>query len=201
MARNFTPVNQIRLTNVAIVRQKKGGNRFEIACYRNKVGVGCERGGREVGTATYATLCSRASPRLGPCPPPRPRGCDATTHVTALYLSVSCIAAELWVRACVRLMLATDTQGETGDFWTRHGTSSCGHACTCVMTWLRITSCCIRSLVVVGSPISPSSLLDVCSPFVLSLLRLFCASFVRLSRFVGSPICPASISVSSFLRL
>lgn len=37
MARNFTPVNQIRLTNVAIVRQKKGGNRFEIACYRNKV--------------------------------------------------------------------------------------------------------------------------------------------------------------------
>jgi len=33
----FTPVNQIRLTNVAIVRLKKGGKRFEIACYPNKV--------------------------------------------------------------------------------------------------------------------------------------------------------------------
>lgn len=36
-SRNFTPVNQIRLTNVAIVRHKKGGKRFELACYRNKV--------------------------------------------------------------------------------------------------------------------------------------------------------------------
>ena len=45
MARNFTPVNQIRLTNVAIVRQKKGGNRFEIACYRNKVRSMCCLGG------------------------------------------------------------------------------------------------------------------------------------------------------------
>jgi ribosome maturation protein Sdo1 len=33
----FTPTNQIRLTNIAIVRLKKGGKRFEIACYRNKV--------------------------------------------------------------------------------------------------------------------------------------------------------------------
>ncbi|XP_003385195.1 PREDICTED: ribosome maturation protein SBDS-like [Amphimedon queenslandica] len=33
----FTPTNQIRLTNVAIVRIKKGGKRFEIACYKNKV--------------------------------------------------------------------------------------------------------------------------------------------------------------------
>ena len=32
-----TPVNQIRLTNVAIVRLKKGGKRFELACYKNKV--------------------------------------------------------------------------------------------------------------------------------------------------------------------
>ncbi|CDW78721.1 ribosome maturation protein sbds-like [Stylonychia lemnae] len=31
-----TPVNQIRLTNVAIIRLKKGGKRFEIACYKNK---------------------------------------------------------------------------------------------------------------------------------------------------------------------
>lgn len=33
----FTPTNQIRLTNVAVVRIKKGGKRFEIACYKNKV--------------------------------------------------------------------------------------------------------------------------------------------------------------------
>ena len=32
-----TPTNQIRLTNVAIVRMKKCGQRFEIACYKNKV--------------------------------------------------------------------------------------------------------------------------------------------------------------------
>ncbi|CAL8374790.1 ribosome maturation protein SBDS [Gadus morhua] len=33
----FTPTNQIRLTNVAVVRMKRGGQRFEIACYKNKV--------------------------------------------------------------------------------------------------------------------------------------------------------------------
>ncbi|KAL0226691.1 hypothetical protein P9112_014015 [Eukaryota sp. TZLM1-RC] len=33
----FTPSNQIKLTNVAVVRLKKSGKRFEIACYRNKV--------------------------------------------------------------------------------------------------------------------------------------------------------------------
>lgn len=32
----FTPVNQVRLTNVAYVRLQKSGKRFEIACYRNK---------------------------------------------------------------------------------------------------------------------------------------------------------------------
>ncbi|XP_078039678.1 SBDS ribosome maturation factor [Augochlora pura] len=37
MAKIFTPTNQIRLTNVAVVRMKKAGKRFEIACYRNKV--------------------------------------------------------------------------------------------------------------------------------------------------------------------
>lgn len=37
MATIFTPTNQIRLTNVAIVRQKKAGKRFELACYKNKV--------------------------------------------------------------------------------------------------------------------------------------------------------------------
>ncbi|XP_015783390.1 ribosome maturation protein SBDS [Tetranychus urticae] len=37
MSNIFTPTNQIRLTNVAIVRMKKCGIRFEIACYKNKV--------------------------------------------------------------------------------------------------------------------------------------------------------------------
>ncbi|KAL3791141.1 hypothetical protein HJC23_000561 [Cyclotella cryptica] len=31
------PVNQVRLTNVAVVRLSRGGNRFEVACYRNKI--------------------------------------------------------------------------------------------------------------------------------------------------------------------
>jgi hypothetical protein len=33
----FTPVNQIRFTNVAVVRLKRHGVRFEVACYPNKV--------------------------------------------------------------------------------------------------------------------------------------------------------------------
>jgi len=33
----FQPSNQIRLTNVSLVRMKKGKKRFEIACYKNKV--------------------------------------------------------------------------------------------------------------------------------------------------------------------
>uniref|UniRef100_U5EWR6 Ribosome maturation protein SBDS n=1 Tax=Corethrella appendiculata TaxID=1370023 RepID=U5EWR6_9DIPT len=37
MPKIFTPTNQIRLTNVAVVRMKKAGKRFEIACYKNKV--------------------------------------------------------------------------------------------------------------------------------------------------------------------
>jgi hypothetical protein len=35
----FQPSNQIKLTNVSIVRLKKAGKRFEIACYKNKVGL------------------------------------------------------------------------------------------------------------------------------------------------------------------
>ncbi|CAM9893514.1 unnamed protein product [Heterosigma akashiwo] len=31
------PVNQVRLTNVAVVRLQRAGKRFEIACYKNKV--------------------------------------------------------------------------------------------------------------------------------------------------------------------
>lgn len=37
MSKIFTPTNQIKLTNVAVVRIKKCGKRFEIACYKNKV--------------------------------------------------------------------------------------------------------------------------------------------------------------------
>jgi ribosome maturation protein SDO1 len=37
MSKIFTPTNQIRLTNIAVVRTKKVGKRYEIACYRNKV--------------------------------------------------------------------------------------------------------------------------------------------------------------------
>jgi ribosome maturation protein SDO1 len=33
----FQPSGQIKLTNVSIVRLKRGGKRFEIACYKNKV--------------------------------------------------------------------------------------------------------------------------------------------------------------------
>ena len=31
------PAGQKRLTNIAVVRVKKHGKRFEIACYKNKV--------------------------------------------------------------------------------------------------------------------------------------------------------------------
>lgn len=31
------PVTQVRLTNVAVVRLKRRGKRFELACYKNKV--------------------------------------------------------------------------------------------------------------------------------------------------------------------
>jgi ribosome maturation protein SDO1 len=39
----FTPTNQIHLTNVAVVRMKRVRQRFEIACYKNKV-VGWQSG-------------------------------------------------------------------------------------------------------------------------------------------------------------
>ncbi len=37
MSAIFTPSNQVKLTNVSVVRLKKGGKRFEVACYKNKV--------------------------------------------------------------------------------------------------------------------------------------------------------------------
>ena len=33
----FTPSNRVKLTNVSVVRLKRGGKRFELACYKNKV--------------------------------------------------------------------------------------------------------------------------------------------------------------------
>jgi len=37
MSKIFTPTNQKLLTNVVVVKLRKGGKRFEIACYKNKV--------------------------------------------------------------------------------------------------------------------------------------------------------------------
>ncbi|PVV01314.1 hypothetical protein BB560_004270 [Smittium megazygosporum] len=37
MGKIFQPGSKIQLTNVSLVRLKKGGKRFEIACYKNKV--------------------------------------------------------------------------------------------------------------------------------------------------------------------
>ena len=37
MPQIFTPTNQKLLTNVVVVKLKKAGKRFEIACYKNKV--------------------------------------------------------------------------------------------------------------------------------------------------------------------
>jgi len=37
MSNIFTPTNQKLLTNIAVVRLNRGGKRFEIACYKNKV--------------------------------------------------------------------------------------------------------------------------------------------------------------------
>lgn len=37
MASIFTPSNQVKLTNVSVVRLRRAGKRFEIACYPNKV--------------------------------------------------------------------------------------------------------------------------------------------------------------------
>lgn len=36
-ARIGQPVGKVIMTNVAVVRLKKNGKRFEIACYKNKV--------------------------------------------------------------------------------------------------------------------------------------------------------------------
>jgi hypothetical protein len=33
----FQPIGQVKFTNVAFVKYKKQGKRFEVTCYRNKV--------------------------------------------------------------------------------------------------------------------------------------------------------------------
>lgn len=33
----FQPINQVKFTNVAIVKYKYKGKKFEIACYKNKI--------------------------------------------------------------------------------------------------------------------------------------------------------------------
>lgn len=37
MSKIINPANQKRHTNIAVVRMKKDGLEFEIACYRNKI--------------------------------------------------------------------------------------------------------------------------------------------------------------------
>lgn len=38
MSRIFTPSNNISLQNIAVCRLKRSGKRFELACYKNKLG-------------------------------------------------------------------------------------------------------------------------------------------------------------------
>ena len=38
MGKIFQPQASVKLTNVSVVRLKVGGKRFEVACYKNKVG-------------------------------------------------------------------------------------------------------------------------------------------------------------------
>lgn len=47
----FTPVNQNRFTNIAVVKLKVENKRFEIACYKNKVVTW--RQGLETGNFKY----------------------------------------------------------------------------------------------------------------------------------------------------
>lgn len=43
------PIGQKRLTNIAVVRLKAAGQRFEVACYKNKI-VSWRDGVEKVGT-------------------------------------------------------------------------------------------------------------------------------------------------------
>ncbi|EFN60113.1 hypothetical protein CHLNCDRAFT_11851, partial [Chlorella variabilis] len=79
---------QKRLTNIAVVRMKKHGKRFEIACYKNKV-VNWRNG---VGTLvlTHTAACGGVPARLpapqqlhsAPLAPAPPRPCPALPQVS-----------------------------------------------------------------------------------------------------------------------
>eukprot|EP01079_Euglenida_sp_SAG-EU17-18_P008441 gene8441-1509_t len=76
--RMHVPVGQLRHTNIAVVRLKKGGKRFEVACYKNKVKdfrAGIEKDTGEVGLGQP----DPAHPTRWPAPtkqarPPSPAG-------------------------------------------------------------------------------------------------------------------------------
>ena len=69
---------QVRLTNVSIVRLKKGGKRFEIACYKNKVlewrnnVYGFWQPPVTISWPRFDNSHSLKRNRLGQCPPSRP---------------------------------------------------------------------------------------------------------------------------------
>jgi hypothetical protein len=65
------PVGQVRLTNVAIVRLKRGGKRFEIAAYKNKV-RGC--------LSPPSAQCVPGEGRKGPTRTPGPSALSPTPH-------------------------------------------------------------------------------------------------------------------------
>jgi len=57
---------QKRLTNIAVVRLKKGGTRFEIACYKNKARtVFCLRGGGRRAARRQPPLRALSPPHRG----------------------------------------------------------------------------------------------------------------------------------------
>ena len=65
------PVGQVRLTNVAVVRYKRNGNRFEVAAYKNKVGSLSQdepiRRFRDGHSATLARMFGIALGHGAPC--------------------------------------------------------------------------------------------------------------------------------------
>jgi hypothetical protein len=53
---NQQPSNVIKLTNVAIVRYKSHGKRFEVAAYKNKVRGGCLAVSSHLGGQSFGTV-------------------------------------------------------------------------------------------------------------------------------------------------
>mmetsp|Transcript_15086 Transcript_15086/g.49473 ORF Transcript_15086/g.49473 Transcript_15086/m.49473 type:complete len:120 (-) Transcript_15086:887-1246(-) len=76
----FQPVGQKRLTNIAVVRYKKSGKRFEIACYRNTVVAYRNKIEEDLDnvlqtTTIFTNVSKEWWPKLRTCAPPlgRPR--------------------------------------------------------------------------------------------------------------------------------